>query len=397
MGAEPAGAYRSWMARPADHSTDRSPAWPLGSVAVIGAGTMGAGIAQVALEAGWPVRLHDPFPGAADRGRARIEDGLRRRASKRSLAGRAADAWVAARLDGLTHAPDLADAASGADLVIEAIVEALDAKRALFHAVDATCPAGTILATNTSALSVTAIASAARRHPERVLGLHFFNPAPVLPLVEVVRGSRTHADVADRAAGIMEAWGKTTVRSSDSPGFIVNRVNRPFTIEALRMAESGAARVAEIDAAMRGAGFPMGPFELMDLVGLDVNLAAATGVWEGLGRPERLRPSRIQAWLVKEGRLGRKSGVGFYRHEPGLDDVPDPLPLSLAPRVHADRALPWPTIVDRIRRAVADEAIRARAEGVATEADIDKALWLGAAHPEGPFAWLRRHDSTIDR
>jgi 3-hydroxybutyryl-CoA dehydrogenase len=192
-------------------------------------------------------------------------------------------------------------------------------------------------------------------------------------------------------------WGKTAVRSADSPGFIVNRVNRPFTIEALRMLEAAEARVGEIDGAIRADGFPMGPFELMDLVGLDVNLAAATGVWEGLGRPERLRPSPIQAWLVAEGRLGRKSGAGFYRYGQEHDPVPDPIPHDIAPRVRTERALTPERIVRRIRSAIADEAVMTRDEEVATAADIDTALWLGAAHPEGPFAWLRRHDLQSGR
>ena len=312
---------------------------PAGIAAVIGAGTMGAGISQVALEAGWSVRLRDPVPGAVDRGRAQIEDGLRRRATKRSMPAREVDPWVAAHLARLSLASDLKDATSDAVIVIEAIVEDLDAKRDLFADLDATCPADAILATNTSALSVSAIAAAAGRHPERVVGLHFFNPAPVLALVEVVLGVATAAAIAERATAIVEAWGKETVRSTDSPGFIVNRVNRPFTIEALRLVEAGLARVAEIDVAIRADGFPMGPFELMDLVGLDVNLAAATGVWRGLGRPDRLRPSKIQEWLVRQGRLGRKAGIGFYRHGPDRHDVPDPLPLALAPRVHEGRAL----------------------------------------------------------
>ena len=206
---------------------------------------------------------------------------------------------------------------------------------------------------------------------------------------------RTDAASLGRATEIVHAWGKTPVRSADSPGFIVNRVNRPFTIEALRMLEAGEARVGEVDAAMRADGFPMGPFELMDLIGLDVNLAAATGIWEGLGRPEHLRPSPIQAWLVAHGRLGRKTGVGFYRHDAGHDPVPDPMPLDLVPRSGGHPTLDAARIVERIRQAISDEAIRARDSGVASEADIDTALWLGAVHPEGPFAWRRRHDPTI--
>lgn len=302
---------------------------------------------------------------------------------------------IDAHLVRLTEADDLAEATRGADLVIEAIFEDLDAKRVLFSAMDAVCPPGTILATNTSALSVEAIAKAAARHPERVLGLHFFNPAPVMLLVEVIAPAGVSAAVVDRATDAIRGWGRTPVRSIDSPGFIVNRVNRPFTIEALRMLEIGEARVGEIDAALRTDGFPMGPFELMDLVGLDVNLAAAKGVWEGLGRPDRLRPSPIQEWLVKSGRLGRKTGVGFYRYNAGRDPVPDPLPPDVAPTARGRRELPETDIVGRIRASLLDEAILVRDAGVATEADIDMALWLGAGHPEGPFAWRRRHDLTI--
>ena len=367
---------------------------PLEVLAIVGAGTMGAGIAQVALEAGWRVRLHDSLTGATDRGRRQVEAGLARRAARAAHSGPEAAAFIAGHLEHLTVAASAGDAAGGAGIVIEAIVEDLEAKRALFGALDGTTPPTTILATNTSALSVTAIAEAAGSHPERVLGLHFFNPAPVLPLVEVVAGKRTSDATLEQATAIVRAWGKTPVRSTDSPGFIVNRVNRPFTIEALRMLEAGQAGVLEIDEAMRGEGFPMGPFELMDLVGLDVNLAAATSVWEGLGRPERLRPSPIQGWLVEQGRLGRKSGAGFYRHDEGRPEV-EPLPAELSPATSADG--PLDIIAARIRRAIADEALLARDAGIATEGDIDTALRLGAAHPEGPFEWLGRGDDPAAR
>ena len=357
---------------------------------VVGAGTMGAGIAQVALEAGWEVRLHDAIDGAVGRARDRIAEGLRRRAAKRGLTTGDAAAWMDAALARLSSVQDPVAVVAGAELAIEAIVEDIEAKRELFTALDAAAPQGTILATNTSALPVTAIAEHARAHPERVLGLHFFNPAPVLLLVEIVATVRTDPEVLDRATRAVAAWGKIAVRSADSPGFIVNRVNRPFTIEALRMLEAGQARVAEIDAAVRTDGFAIGPFELMDLVGLDVNLAAATAIWEGLGRPERLRPSPIQAWLVEHRRLGRKTGVGFYRHVAGHDAVPESLPRDVARPVSLGRSLEPAEIVRRIRSAIAAEAILAHDAGVASEADIDTALWLGAAHPEGPFAWLRR-------
>ena len=361
---------------------------------IVGAGTMGAGIAQVALEAGWAVQVHDPAPGAAARGLERISDGLRRRAARRRVTGDAVGPFVDDHLRRLEVVPDLGAVATGADIVVEAALEDLETKRGIFAELDRAAAARTILATNTSALSVTAIASAAARHPERVVGLHFFNPAPVLLLVEVVAGERTAPAAVDRATAIVTDWGKTAVRSADSPGFIVNRVNRPFTIEPLRLLEAGEATVPEIDAAVRAGGFAMGPFELMDLVGLDVNLAAATAIWEGLGRPERLRPSPIQDRLVRDGRLGRKAGVGFYDYRAGGDPVVAPIPTDLAP-LPRDRRLRPTAIVDRIRRAIGAEAVLARDEGVASEADIDSALWLGAAHPQGPFAWACGHDPTI--
>ena len=199
-----------------------------------------------------------------------------------------------------------------------------------------------------------------------------------MALVEVVAGERSDPAVVERAVALVEAWGKDPVRSTDSPGFIVNRVNRPFTIEALRMLEADEASVEAIDQAMREAGFPMGPFELMDLVGVDVNLAAARAVWEGLGRPDRLRPSPIQERLVAAGRLGRKSGSGFYRYDEGRRAGVDDDFASTDPGASAGE------IRERILAAVAAEANRARDDGVATAADIERALKLGAAHPGAP-------------
>ena len=211
--------------------------------------------------------------------------------------------------------------ASAADIAIEAALEDLDLKRTIFGALDREAPPDALLATNTSALSVAAIAVATSR-PEHVLGLHFFNPAPLMPLVEVVRGPQTDADSVKRAVALMERWGKTPVVAEDAPGFIVNRVNRPFTLEALAMLEAGEASIPEIDAAVRSAGYPMGPFELMDLTGVDVTLAAARGIHEGFvarGDPlaDRFRPSEMQERLVEAGRLGRKAGAGFYAYDGG--------------------------------------------------------------------------------
>ena len=285
-------------------------------IGVVGAGAMGAGIAQVALEAGSEVVLHDVDPAAIERARAGIQRGLERRAAHLDLDPDTIDAWAAGRLERLREARTLDAVAAEAELVVEAALEDLGLKQEIFRALDAGARSDTILATNTSALSIEAIA-AATAQPSRVLGLHFFNPVPRMALVEVVPGELTSREVVARAEDIVQTWGKTPVRCTDSPGFIVNRVNRPFTIEALRLLEAGAASVEGIDEAMRDAGFPLGPFELMDLTGIDVTLAAARGVWEGLGRPDHLRPSEIQERLAAAEHLGRKSGVGFYVYTDG--------------------------------------------------------------------------------
>ena len=354
-------------------------------VAVIGAGTMGAGIAQIALEGGWHVRLHDAAPRATDRALDRIRQGLTRRAEKDGASD--PRRLVAQQLLELEVVTAVADAAGGAHLAIEAIVEDLEPKRELFTELDDVADPDAVLATNTSALSVTAIAEAVTR-PDRVVGLHFFNPAPVLPLVEVVAGRRTASWAAERAAGIVEGWGKTPIRVADSPGFIVNRVNRPFTLEPLRLIRAGAGTIESIDAALTNAGYPMGPFALMDLMGIDVNLAAARGLFEASGRPPRFRPSPIQEELVAGGKLGRKSGEGFYRYEDGR-------PMGPAPRfAHSSEAsgprapqLDQASIAERVILAIVNEAYRALGDEVAAAEDIDRAMRLGANHPFGPFAW----------
>ncbi len=347
------------------------------SVGVVGAGVMGAGIAQVALEAGWEVVLNDVDRDAIERATARVRDGLARRAARLDLDADSIDAWVDGRMAGLRHAHVLDGLATEATLIVEAVAEDLELKRTIFRALDAEAAPDVILATNTSALRVTDIGWAAAAHPDRVVGLHFFNPVPLMALVEVVPGDVTSPAVVAAAEGIVREWGKTPVRSADRPGFIVNRVNRPFTIEALRILEEGAASVEAIDAAMRDGGFPMGPFELMDLAGLDVNLAAARGVWEGLGRPDRLRPSAIQERLVATERFGRKSGRGFYRYAEGRREGVEPeFAEGPARELRAD------VIRERIEAAIADEARGAVDEGVATRDDVVVALRLGAAHPE---------------
>jgi 3-hydroxybutyryl-CoA dehydrogenase len=341
---------------------------------------MGAGIAQVALEAGSEVVLYDVDPAAIERAREGIRGGLERRAAKLELDADTIEAWSTGRLERLREAHTLDAIATEAELVVEAALEDLGLKREIFRALDAGAPSDTILASNTSALSIGAIASVTA-HPERVLGLHFFNPVPRMALVEVVPGPTTAPEIVARAEEIVRSWGKTTVRCTDSPGFIVNRVNRPFTIAALRLLEAGEASVEAVDRAIRDAGFPLGPFELMDLTGIDVTLAAARGVWEGLGRPDHLRPSEIQERLVADGHLGRKTGVGFYEYTDGRRGAVAPpfREASAATGLNSD------DIQARLLDAIDAEAHRALADGVASEFDIDLALRLGAGHPAGPF------------
>jgi 3-hydroxybutyryl-CoA dehydrogenase len=347
-------------------------------IGVVGAGTMGAGIAQVCLQAGHEVLMHDVDGAAIERGRSRIANGLARLVDKGRLTGADRNGLLA----NLRDAHSLEGLAQEADLVIEAALEDLDLKRTIFRALGAAASSTAILATNTSALSVSEIAQSSG-HPERVVGLHFFNPAPVMPLVEVVIGRQTTPETADRATDFAAGLGKQPVVCHDSPGFIVNRVNRPFTLEALRMLDTGEAGVEQVDRALLSAGYPMGPFALMDLVGIDVNLAVAMALWVGFDEAVRFIPSRTQSELVAAGRLGRKTGEGFYVY---ADDRP--IRLSAEPPLDAQPNTPGledAEIVARIELAIINEAYLAAGEAVAQPPDIDRAMKLGASHPQGPF------------
>jgi len=349
-------------------------------VGVVGAGTMGAGIAQVCLQAGHEVVLYDVDEAAVARGLTRIADGLDRLVARGRLT---ADDRQAA-LDRLRQAYTLEAVASGADVVIEAALEDLGLKQSIFRALGAEAPPGTTLASNTSALSVTDLGEASGR-PTETLGLHFFNPAPVMPLVEVVVGARTSREVVGRAVSFVTELGKTPVISADVPGFIVNRVNRPFTLEALRMLEAREADVGQIDRAIVDAGYPMGPFTLMDLVGIDVNYAVARALFDGFDGAIRFSPSPIQHKLVEAGRLGRKSGEGFYVYR---DEGAPAVSARLAEAGVGEAregGLPAEEILRRIELAIVNEAYLAVGDGVADASDIDRAMKLGASHPYGPF------------
>jgi len=265
-------------------------------IGVVGAGTMGAGIAQLALQAGHEVLLNDVDEAAIARGRDRIASGLDRLVAKGRMDADEAGAALAERL---RDAHGLDTLAAEADIVIEAALEDLDLKRTIFRALDCAAPATTRLATNTSALSVSDIAAATAR-PERVLGLHFFNPAPVMALVEVVEGEQTSSATLQSGLDFARGLGKTAVACRDAPGFIVNRVNRPFTLEALRMVDAGQATIESIDRAVQAAGYPMGPFRLMDSLGIPQLVRAL----EDLERryPNRsYRPAELLVKMAGEG------------------------------------------------------------------------------------------------
>ncbi|WP_460067718.1 3-hydroxyacyl-CoA dehydrogenase [Streptomyces sp. YKOK-I1] len=276
-------------------------------VAVVGTGTMGQGIAQVALVAGHPVRLYDAVPGRAREAAATIGARLDRLVSKNRLA--ASDRDIArARLTAAESLADLADCG----LVVEAVLERLEVKQELLRQLEDVVGEDCLLATNTSSLSVTAIGGALR-NPGRFVGLHFFNPAPLLPLVEVVSGYATDVTSATRAYETARSWGKTPVACADTPGFIVNRIARPFYAEAFAVYEAQGADPATIDAVLReSGGFRMGAFELTDLIGQDVNESVTHSVWQSFFQDVRFTPSLAQRRLVESGRLGRKTGHGWF-------------------------------------------------------------------------------------
>lgn len=343
-------------------------------IGVVGAGAMGSGIAQIAIARGHRVLLTDAHGPAVARGRALIEKNLGREAERGRITADEVEASLG-RLEtveaerGLSHFSDC-------DLVIEAIVEKLDVKQATFRALELVVPKDCVLATNTSSLSITSIAAACER-PERVLGIHFFNPAPVLPLVELVPGARTAEGVVSDVRELLADWGKTTVLAADTPGFIVNRIARPFYGEALRMLEEGAADIATIDWAMREiGGFRMGPFALMDFIGHDVNYAVTESVWTAMYFDPRYKPSITQKRLVEAGLLGRKSGRGFYDYAPDVK----------APEPNRDDAL-GAVIFRRTLAMLVNEAIDAVHLRVATPLDIETAMTKGVNYPKGLLAW----------
>ena len=374
-------------------------------IGVAGAGTMGSGIAQLGCLGRFETLLHDPDPGALAAGEERVRTGLVKGADRGRWAGAEAEA-ASARLIGAPRLDDLADC----DLVVEAAPESLELKRDLLGRLAAACGPEAVLATNTSSLSVTAIAAGVDR-PERVLGMHFFNPPVLMRLVEVVPGTETAAAVADAATEVARRMGRTPVRAADEIGFIANRCARPYSLEGLRLLTERVASVEQVDAiCRRGGGFRMGPFELTDLVGVDVNFEVAKSFWEQSFHEPRWQPSPIQAKMVAAGRLGRKAGRGYYEYGSGphrADDPDEGVPPANVSEwagsasIELDAAVQVAAL-ERVVCQLVNEAAFALGRGIGSAGDIDTAMRLGFNWPRGPLEWgdaigAERVLSVLDR
>ena len=360
-------------------------------VGVVGAGTMGAGIAQVAALGGYDTVIYELDSRALERGLEQLRGALRRGAER----GRWSEQDAIDAL-GRVESDTIIEAVRDCDLVIEAAPENLDLKRNLFERLSSVCGPGTVLATNTSSLSVTAIAASVPG-PERIVGMHFFNPPALMQLVEVVAGDESGEPALELATEVARGMGRTPIRARDSVGFVANRCVRPFFLESLRMLGEGVAPHDEIDRIVRlGAGMRMGPFELMDLIGLDVNFTVAKSFWEqSFGEP-RWRPTPIHERMVASGRLGRKTGRGFYSYEKDTPHRPrDPDFRGERPIFDEDQLIEVagenaPIVLTRLGATIANEACFALGERVASAEDINTAMRLGYNWPIGPLEWGER-------
>ncbi|RZJ34363.1 MAG: 3-hydroxybutyryl-CoA dehydrogenase [Flavobacterium sp.] len=337
-------------------------------VAVIGSGTMGSGIAQVAATAGCTVKIFDTSSEALSRSRTALDSTLAKLVEKSKISADESE-----RISTSISYVDALRNLSDSDLIIEAIVENIDVKKTLFAELESLVSPKTILASNTSSLSIASIAAACK-NSERVIGIHFFNPAPLMQLVEVVPAVQTSPEVLEETKSIISFWKKTVTIAKDTPGFIVNRVARPFYGEALRIYEEGIADFATIDAAMKSiGGFRMGPFELMDFIGHDVNYTVTESVFTAFYYDPRYKPSFTQKRLVEAGFLGKKSGRGFYDYSAQL-----PVATETANQQY---------IFERIIAMLINEAADACYLGIASAADIDIAMTKGVNYPKGLLAW----------
>ena len=340
-------------------------------IGVLGAGTMGAGIAQVAAQSGHEVVLVDVNPIQLDKAKLSLIKVLDRMIEKGSLDEEGKNDL----LNRLVFSTQLADF-NGSGLVIEAIVEKLEVKHAVFKEIEEIVGMDCIIASNTSSLSIASIGSVLK-FPARVIGIHFFNPAPLMPLVEIIPAVQTSDKVVSAAKSIIDSWGKLTVVCKDTPGFIVNRVARPFYGEALRIYEEGIADFATIDWAMTElAGFRMGPFTLMDYIGNDINYTVTETVFAAFYFDPRFKPSFTQKRHMEAGFLGRKTGRGYYDYSEGVE-LPAPKKDEKLGR----------QIVDRILSMLINEAYDALFLNVASREDIDTAMTKGVNYPKGLLAW----------
>jgi len=341
------------------------------TVGIVGAGTMGSGIAQIASTFGHDVYLFDAFPEQLEKSEEGLVKILNRQVEKERMTQKEVDG-ILSRINFVDHLTDFKECG----IVFEAIVEDLQAKQDQFGRLEAIVPKDCVLATNTSSLSIASISSSLDR-PERFLGVHFFNPAPLMKLVEIIPGISTDQTVQEETQKFIDTWKKTTVLASDTPGFIVNRVARPFYGEALRIYEEGIADAATIDWAMKElGGFRMGPFELMDLIGHDVNYKVTETVFKEFYYDPRFKPSFAQKRLVEAGRLGRKSGIGFYEYGENAEN----------PEPKRDKEL-GDKILSRVLAMLINEACDAVFMNVATLEDVDLAMTNGVNYPKGLLKW----------
>jgi 3-hydroxybutyryl-CoA dehydrogenase len=340
-------------------------------IGVIGAGTMGSGIAQVGAQSGHKVWLFDTNDSALVKAMSGLKKVMARLVEKGKIDQREPDEIIGR----VNLSSDYAHF-KNCGLVIEAIVENIDVKKQVFESLEANVSQDCILASNTSSLSIASIAASCK-NPERVVGIHFFNPAPLMPLVEIVPAVQTSTSVLDRAKSLIDSWKKVTVVTKDTPGFIVNRVARPFYGEAIRIYEEGIADMATIDWAMKEiGGFKMGPFELMDYIGNDINYTVTETVWTAFYYDPRYKPSFTQKRMMEAGYLGRKTNRGYYNYAEG---APNPEPDKN--RVVGE-AIVW-----RILIMLINEAADALHLGVASAKDIDLAMTKGVNYPKGLLQW----------
>lgn len=341
-------------------------------IGITGAGAMGTGIAQVVAQSGAHVVLHDLSSEAVERAQKNLNATWTKLVEKGKMTAEDHHAFTS-KITFSNRRSEL----SGCQLIIEAIIENLDIKKKIFQELEELVGEDCILATNTSSLSVSAIASACKE-PSRVLGIHFFNPAPLMPLVEIIPALQTRDAVVQQTRELVEAWKKVGVVCKDTPGFIVNRVARPFYSEALRILDEGIAQAETIDQSMRELGFRMGPFELMDLIGHDVNYAVTESVFTAMYFDPRFKPSMTQKKLTEAGWLGRKSNRGFFQYADGQR-------ISAMPA--ADEPALKKAISNRILAMLINEAFDTWHWNIASAEDIDLAMTKGVNYPKGLIAW----------